>query len=116
MSGGIGAILAISYLELSSDENEKNLEIYEKQKQIISKMELIQNGIDNAIKSGNENKAAINNIKLIQEKLLVSEEKHASLEKEINNLNASLKVLEQETYSIDSDLSVLRKTLKVTQD
>ena len=112
LSGGIGAILAISYLELSSDENKKDLDIYEKQQQIISKMELIQNDIDNANKSGNENKAAINNIKLIQEKLLVSEEKHASLEKEINNLNASLKILEQETYSIDSDLSVLRKDLK----
>ena len=43
---------------------------------------------------------------------MVSEGKYSSLEKEINGLNASLKVLEQETYNIDSDLSVLRKDLK----
>ena len=57
MSGGIGAILAISYLEISSDETKKNLEIYEKQHKIFSKLEKIENDIDNALKSRNENKA-----------------------------------------------------------
>ena len=66
----------------------------------------------NAIKNSNENKDAVNDIKLTQEKLLEAEGKYSTLEKEINGLNASLKVLEQETYSIDSDLSVLRKDLK----
>ena len=112
LSGGLGAIIAISYIEISSDETKKNVEIYEKQNKIFSKLEKIENDVANAIKNSNENKDAVNNIKLTQEKLLESEGRYSSLEKEINGLNASLKILEQETYSIDSDLSVLRKDLK----
>ena len=38
LSGGLGAILAISYIEISSDETKKNVEIYEKQNKIFSKL------------------------------------------------------------------------------
>ena len=48
LSGGIGAILAISYLEISSDETKKNIEIYEKQNEIFSKLEKIEEDIENA--------------------------------------------------------------------
>ena len=46
LSGGIGAILAISYLEISSDETKKNVEIYEKQNEIFSKLEKIEDDVE----------------------------------------------------------------------
>ena len=42
LSGGLGAIIAISYLEISSDETKKKIEIYENQNKIFSKLEKIE--------------------------------------------------------------------------
>ena len=73
LSGGLGAILAISYIEISSDETKKNVKLW-KPEQNICKLEKIENDVANAIKNSNENKDAVNNIKLTQEKLLDQKE------------------------------------------
>ena len=59
-----------------------NVEIYEKQNEIFSKLEKIEDDVENTFKNSSENKAAVNKIKLTQEKLLASEGKYSFLEKE----------------------------------
>ena len=51
-------------------------------------------------------------LSLLKKSFWKSEGRYSCLEKEINGLSKSFKMVEQETYSIDSDLSVLRKDLK----
>ena len=111
ISGGIGAILAVSYIELNSDETKKSVEIYENQKNILNKISLLEENVRDTEKNNTNNKLSIEAIKLSQEKLLKSEEKFSVLEKEINDLNKSIKEVEKQTYTIDSDLSVLRDDL-----
>ena len=112
ISGGIGAILAVSYLEFNSSIDKKNTEIIENQKIIFGKISLIEDNIKSTIKNNNKNKLSIEELKISKEKLLKSEKKYGLLEEEINNLNNSIKVIEKQTYNIDSDLSVLKKDLK----
>ncbi len=112
ISGGIGAILAVSYIELSSDQTKKSIEIYENQKKILSKISIIEERVKDTEKNNIYNKSSIEDIKLSQEKLLKSEEKFDAIEEEINNLSESIKVVEKQTYNIDSDLSILRDDLK----
>ena len=64
------------------------------------------------MENSNENKLEIEKIKLAQNKLLKSEGEYIVLGKEINELSDSIKLIEKQTYNIDSDLSILRKDLK----
>ena len=101
ISGGIGAILAVSYIELSSDETKKIIEIYENQKKILGKISVIEEKVKETERNNIYNKSSIEEIKLSQEKLLKSEEKFDAIEKEINNLSESIKVVEKQNYNID---------------
>ena len=112
VSGGIGAILAVSYLEFNSSIDKKNQEISEKQQELLSRFSLIEESINDTMENSNENKLEIEKIKLAQNKLLKSEGEYIALGKEINELNDSIKLIEKQTYNIDSDLSILRKDLK----
>ena len=116
LSGGIGAILALSIIELNSGADKKNLEISENQEKIISKIALIEKNIEDAKQNNSENKLYVEKLNLSIEELLKTDEKYGSIEREINNINESIKMLEKQTYNIDSDLSILRKILKVIQD
>ena len=73
---------------------------------------MIEESVKDTEKSNINNKTSIESIKLSQEKLLKSEGNFDVIEKEINNLSESIKMLEKQTYNIDSDLSVLRDDLK----
>ena len=112
ISGGIGAILAVSYLELNSETSKENLEISENQKIILKKIASIEENINDVVKNNNNNKLGIDSIKASQEDLLKTNNKFIGLEEELTNLNDIVKELEKQTFNIDSDLSILRKDLK----
>ena len=63
------SILAVSYIELSSDETKKSIEIYENQKKILNKISMIEESVKDTEKSNIDNKTSIESIKLSQEKL-----------------------------------------------
>jgi len=108
LSGSIGAVLIISYLELGLDNNNIS-ESYTAISERILKVE--EKLVDNKLKL-DENKLLTENIELFQNKLNQSEESYSKLQLDISNLDKMLKKVELEVNRVQGSLVNLDKDLK----
>ena len=112
ISGGIGAILAVSYLELNSNSNKNDTEIYENYNRINDQLQLIEERLQKTEFKTEESKSALADLKTMQAEIVKSEEKYVNLEGNINNISIALEKVEEETNNLETNLSILSKDLK----
>ncbi len=112
ISGGIGAILAVSYLEISSDIDKRDVENTENYIKINDQINLIEKRLKIAEIDGKENKSMLEKLQNLQTEVVKSEEKYIILENNINSMNLALEKVEKETTSLESNLTLLSKDLK----
>ena len=112
ISGGIGAILAVSYLELNSNKSKNDLEVSENYKKINNQIQLIEERLKKTEFESEESKSALAYLKTLQTEIVKSEEKYVNLENDINKISLTLEKVEEETINLESNLSILRKDLK----
>ncbi len=111
VSGGIGAILAVSYLELSSN-NQKEVELSENYKKVTDKINIIEDRLNEAELEIKKSNSVLADIKGLQSDFLDSDKKYTELENNFKSMSLSLEKIEEDTTSLESNLSNLSKDLK----
>ena len=111
ISGGIGAILAVSYIELSStnkDSFEKS-EIYES---ILSKFELLEKKVSQIKLENQYNQEALEKLKSLEKEIYKAGEKYLNLENDFIELSSSLQKIEKNTLNLETGLITIKEDLK----
>ena len=111
ISGGIGAILAVSYIELSSDST-KISEKLENLSSVNDQINSIEERIKNTEAELENTKSNIEILKDLQSEMLASERKFKILENDIKNINMDLEKVSRETGKLGTNLSDLSRDLE----
>ncbi len=112
LSGSIGAVIAISFIELNSDVEKNNLEILQYYEKVSTQLKLLEERLEESEKDNEKNKMVLNDLKPIQKEVYASEQKFTELGDNINNLRNSLENVEKETIALEQSISLLKKDLK----
>ena len=111
ISGGIGAILAVTYIELNSDAT-KMSEKLENLNYVNDQINTIEERIKNTEAELENTKSNIEILKDLKSEILASERKFKILENDIKNINMDLEKVSRETGKLGTNLSDLSRDLE----
>ena len=111
ISGGIGAILAVSYIEISSSD-EDMFEMSESFNKVKEQVNTIEQRLEASEFELDNSKVMINELKKLEEEISQAQQKYTNLEDNMNNINLTLEKIGNETNNLQSNLSILSKNLE----
>jgi len=111
ISGGIGAILAVAYLELNSS-NEDVVEVSESFNKIREQVKDIEERIRTSEFEIKNSRIMITELKKLETEFSKAVQKYNFLEGDMENLNLTLEKVEKDTDILESNLATLSKNLE----
>ncbi|MBF95918.1 MAG: hypothetical protein CFH34_00365 [Alphaproteobacteria bacterium MarineAlpha9_Bin4] len=110
ISGAIGAVLAISYIELGS--NNKENEVSDNFKQITEDIKSLDERLKNTELQNKKNDSLLANLKVIESEINKSENNFSKVENEMAIIGSELEKVKEKTANLGNNISVLKKDLR----